>query len=168
MTQIAQLSPRLVLRDAHDALILLKAALNGNDHRWRLHWVSSITLLRAMWHIIENRDSTSEPVRSRWMVVKPKLQHDRRLIAIVNLRNTSLKEYELQVAPLEFGTRSGNDAEWVSHLYLNPTSDDFRVFAEAYGIDVVDALWANWLLWAEVLPYLEGRHDVLVSSAPDA
>lgn len=92
------IAARRVLRDCHFALQELQAAAEGRE--WRLRWVTVITLLRAVGHVLGKVDGErstylAAAIKSHWTRVKAApgghvIFHD----FIERERNTILKEYE--------------------------------------------------------------------------
>jgi hypothetical protein len=93
---------RLVLDDSRLALQLLED--ETDLRRWRLHWVAAVALLRAVGHVLEKADGTSQAVRlasraafTRWKSDAPEHKIFREFIE--RERNTILKEYEFNFHP---------------------------------------------------------------------
>lgn len=107
---VAALAARRVLRDCQLALRDLQSAEPGAA--WRLRWVTAITLLRVVGHVLQKVDGErslhlAQAIETVWAGVKqPRIGNEIFHDFIERERNTILKEYRPDhraVAPLEAG-----------------------------------------------------------------
>jgi len=95
-----QLSAYLVLRDARASCEELRIA-QGED--WRRRWISSLTFLRSVGHVLDKVDGNSsskarQVINSWWDKIKQdKLEHSIFWNFIEPARNTALKAYSSSV-----------------------------------------------------------------------
>jgi hypothetical protein len=155
---IVKLRAREVHMDAETAIHMLGRALERSDREWRVAWVASITLLRAIWHVVEKVDAKNEIVADRWRIMRPRLKANKDLEILRSFRDTILKEYDFPVEPLTFSTRSPGE-EWQNSIYLAPRGELATKFHEVGGLEITDGLWRVWHVWCAALPYLEGNHS---------
>ena len=94
---------RVVLDDCRLVLELLE--VETDLRRWRIHWVSAVTLIRAVGHVLEKVDGKSSAVRSAsraaFAAWKTEPEHEMFREFIEKERNTILKEYEFNLHPGE-------------------------------------------------------------------
>ena len=95
---------REVLSDCREALALLEE--EQDLRRWRIHWAAAITLIRAVGHVLDKVDgldaATRRASRVRYALWQSKnTEHEIFREFIDKERNNLLKEYQINIHPLE-------------------------------------------------------------------
>ncbi len=122
---------REVLADCRVALALLEE--EQDLQRWRIHWAAAVALIRAVGHVLDKVDGTDERIRkaSRTAFASWKSDAEEHEIFrefIDKERNNLLKEYQINIHPLE-------EVSFVLETTLLPVGGGVPVkTAEVYGI----------------------------------
>jgi len=144
----------VVLEDCRKVLSFLEDA--RTEQEFRIHWVSMVTLLRVVGHVLDKVDAVScsklrKAVDENWQKLHAK--RDENLIFwafIEDERNSVLKEYGLRVAlgdvPVVVRHDSGEEEFVLDECIFNPLTDG--PYAGEDGRDVARnaiAWWENQL-----------------------
>ncbi len=161
---------RTALNDCKLALELLEE--EKDFARWRVLWVSAITLCRLVGHVLEKVDAQDSAEKKlvndaykEWKGDTP--QHEIFREFIEKHRNTLLKEYEFNQHPMEavpvaveFLAQNPETGEtWVNRQVANLDENIYRPLLGGYreGDDARDVLGEaiNW--WEDQLDTLENK-----------
>lgn len=98
------MAAREVLGDCRIAMQILESETQLPV--WRVHWAGAVALLRAVGHVLEKVDGTSEELKKLVREAYQSWKDDRETHAIfwefiANERNNILKEYNFNINPLE-------------------------------------------------------------------
>ena len=159
---------RLVLEDCRLALTLLEE--ETDLRRWRLHWVAAIALIRAVGHVLEKVDGTSQSVRSasraafsQWKSGAPEHEIFREFIE--RERNTILKTYDFNLHPSEevelvlvSNLKRVSDGAIVQSAQVYPIGENiYRPLLDGFreGDDARDVLSDAIEWWDKQLSFIE-------------
>lgn len=123
---------REVLADCKLALQLLEE--ETDLQRWRVHWAAAIALIRAVGHVLDKVDGLDASIKKAanqryrlWQSKEPEHEIFREFID--KERNNLLKEYQVNVHPLE------NVSIAVQTYLRSVTSGETIVVPEVFEID---------------------------------
>lgn len=123
---------REVLADCKLALQLLEE--ETDLQRWRVHWAAAIALIRAVGHVLDKVDGLNASIKKAanqryklWQSTEPEHEIFREFID--KERNNLLKEYQVNVHPLE------NVSVVVQTSLRSVTSGETIVVPEVFEID---------------------------------
>jgi len=143
------LRARLVLDDCRGAVTDLHDGLQGGD--WRRRWVTAVTLLRAVEHVLRKVDTRGDPklrkaINDRWDQLLASKPHPPIFWEfIVEERNLILKEYEVragQGATVNLGTGTV-----INHYLIN--DGPFKGREQREVLREAIAWWESYLAGVE-------------------
>lgn len=149
MTAHAQLKSWHMLQDCITALEMLRNAVDDPDGGKRVPvlWIASVTMLRAVGHVLQKVDAASNPEVKRLLKEAwPHWQSDPVFRELEGYRNKTLKEYD-------FGWKHRVVPVWQAP-HEKPEDDPnvrhygFLMFHGEPG-DAVEMLWRVWHWWMD-------------------
>lgn len=149
------LAARKALDDCKFSFELLKAD-NREPQRWRVHWASTVMLLRAVGHVLDNTDKPlSDKHRSAidraWNAWKANRDENEIFFRFIQEeRNNVVKEYKFGAAPepILIVTESGDQIVTNDGDALVTEQEHFRLTLDGYagrdGGEVISEAIAWW------------------------